>query len=624
MHADHPEGTRHDALLKIGMSLVGNGMSPQAVFAELRTRFDPEKTDKEIRDVIDWCIAKNPTPSVPMNGHKVNGNGTNGHTPPRWAAAEAKTPEPVLTPAENVARIVGVDLGEFDENYWREKSSVSLADDFRQDAALLLSVLYQPEDGVNILTLFTVNEKGKANPQGSGKTMLRDKWLKWFSEKGVPNSEAGAWIRPNPCNQVGSGKDGAICDADISACRFLMIESDSLSIASQLALYAKLPLPVVAIILSGGDSAHAWLKVDCKDREAYTALVTEFYTVATTLGFDRANKNASRLSRLPGAQRKIGATGDGQQRLIYLNPTPTPYSFAKFKAKAVPTKGLIGIGSLTARVRAHMQPKGQAFTLTFLRGKNADEGFYFRPGEVTIWSGMSSHGKSTMLATVMLQLMTVATPFFVCSLEYKPEKLCEMLAAITMGRPPTENECVEFVETAARFISFADVVGNIEPARLLELMRASHAENDATHFIIDSLMRVSGLEENYPEQGDFLCALQAIAKETNGHIHLVAHPRKIDEASRARKMDIKGSSALANNADNVVTMKRNMDKKALLENDELTPELDEAMHDAEFAVEKQRETGWEGVVKLKFNRYTKIFEAYVPPKTPIQFPKRKR
>jgi len=28
------------------------------------------------------------------------------------------------------------------------------------------------------------------------------------------------------------------------------------------------------------------------------------------------------LSRLPGVQRHIGATGDGRQRLLYLNPTP--------------------------------------------------------------------------------------------------------------------------------------------------------------------------------------------------------------------------------------------------------------------------------------------------------------
>lgn len=603
LQADHPEGTRHSAKIAIALPLLGNGLPASAVCETLRAKF-PQASHAEIEGVVNWCSQRNPTPSGYGAHPKQNGHArTNGFH---------SEPAPVkLAPDKAAAELVGEDRRL--EEYWRERSPVTLSDDFTQDAALLLAHLYTTDETVNIMTKFTKSDKGKANPSGSGKTLPRDEWIEWFRDKGIPVSDAGAWIRPNPSALNGSGKDGAVTDADTTSHRFIMVESDSLPLEVQFTLYSKLPLPIAAIILSGGDSAHAWLKVDCKDAEDYRQLAKDFYSIAEGLGFDPANKNSSRLSRLPGVMRKIGAKGDCQQRLIYLNPKPEPYNFARFKAASVAAPELIRADSLEKRFREHMKPKRPAFTLSYLAGIDPDNGFYFRNGEVTIWSGMSGHGKSTMLSTVMLRLLAESTPFFVCSLEYKPEKLVEMLARIMLRRPVSADEGADFLSMAGSLFSFSDVVGEISPQKLISLMRSAYARHGAAHFFIDSLMRVSGLEEDYPLQGQFVNELQAVAKETGGHIHLVAHPRKIDEATRARKMDVKGSSMLVNNADNVVTMRRNTAKRDLIERGDMTEEADAGMHDAEFCVEKQRETGWEGVIKLKFNRTTKTFESFVPP-----------
>lgn len=604
LQAEHPDGTKHSAKIAIALPLLGNGLPPSAVCETLRAKF-PAATQQEIEGVVNWCASRNPTPS---------GYGSPARTfalPTRPQASRPATlPAPILPPAQAAAELVGQDVRR--EDYWRERSPVVLSDDFTKDAELMMAHLYAPGETINILTKFTVSDKGKANPSGPGKTMPRDQWIESFRNDRVPASEAGAWIRPNPSAPVGSGKDGAVTDADTTSHRFLMVESDSLPLETQFALYSKLPLPIAAIILSGGDSAHAWLKVDCKDAEEYRQTAKEFYAVAETLGFDPANKNSSRLSRLPGVTRKIGGKGDCQQRLIYLNPKPEPYNFSRFKASAVAAPDLIRADSLEARFREHMKPKRPAFTLSYLAGIDTDNGFYFRNGEVTIWSGMSGHGKSTMLSTVMLRLLAEGVPFFVCSLEYKPEKLVEMMARIMFRRPISADEGADFLGMSGHLFSFSDVVGEIPPQKLIALMRSAHARHGAAHFFIDSLMRVGGLEEDYPAQGQFVNELQAVAKETGGHIHLVAHPRKIDEASRARKMDVKGSSMLVNNADNVVTMRRNTEKRDLIERGDMTEEADAAMHDAEFCVEKQRETGWEGVIKLKFNRTTKTFESFTP------------
>jgi hypothetical protein len=62
--------------------------------------------------------------------------------------------------------------------------------------------------------------------------------------------------------------------------------------------------------------------LNCSNAEEYRAKVDRIYTRLARFGLCPNNKNASRLSRLPGAQRKIGKHGDGAQRLLYLNPEP--------------------------------------------------------------------------------------------------------------------------------------------------------------------------------------------------------------------------------------------------------------------------------------------------------------
>jgi hypothetical protein len=192
---------------------------------------------------------------------------------------------------------------------------------------LLFAALYGVAEHINVVTDFTVvvdkNGKEKANPQGAGKTMLRNDWLRYIRDYGAPESKAGGWIRPNPVKPVGGGRGGAFTDADITSYRFALVESDVLPLEAQLALWTHLPLPVAAIIASGGSSYHAWVKVDCGGDTDYRQQVSWMLATLNCFGVDLSNRNPSRLARLPGAKRRIGAVGDGAQRLVYLNPEPT-------------------------------------------------------------------------------------------------------------------------------------------------------------------------------------------------------------------------------------------------------------------------------------------------------------
>ena len=193
--------------------------------------------------------------------------------------------------------------------------------DFKRNAQLLMESLYLGCDCLNIVCAHTINNHGKANPFGPGKSLPCLKWCQWFHEKGVPQQKAGAWLRPNPVKEVGSGAGGAVMDADVVAPRFLLLESDCLPLPLQLSAIASFRLPVAAILTSGGLSYHAWLDLNCHDLEEYAQSATRILSAASKFGFDAANKNPSRLSRLPGAIREVKAVGDGKQRLIYLNPS---------------------------------------------------------------------------------------------------------------------------------------------------------------------------------------------------------------------------------------------------------------------------------------------------------------
>jgi hypothetical protein len=201
-----------------------------------------------------------------------------------------------------------------------EASLIRMEGDWRFDGALLVGTLYQPAEQINFVTGFEKtqerNGEVKARPKGHGLTVQRDALVTRFEQHGTDTGEAGAWLRMNPTDGKGIG------DANVAAFRFALLESDTLPAELQLSLIARLPLPISAILSSGGRSYHAWVRVDARDAADYRRMVSRLLELVGKFGVDRSNKNPSRMSRLPGAKRCIGAVGDGIQRLLYLNPEP--------------------------------------------------------------------------------------------------------------------------------------------------------------------------------------------------------------------------------------------------------------------------------------------------------------
>ena len=113
------------------------------------------------------------------------------------------------------------------------------------------------------------------------------------------DERAGAWIRFNPLDGNGCG------NANVTDYRFALVESDVLDVDRQFPAIKELHLPCAAVVSSGGKSVHAIVHIDAKDATEYAKRVRWLYDYCDRHGFacDKQNKNASRLSRMPGVTR---------------------------------------------------------------------------------------------------------------------------------------------------------------------------------------------------------------------------------------------------------------------------------------------------------------------------------
>lgn len=299
-----PVGQRHAQIVKIVASLVGQGFSPDAVFAQLRGMYAVDVPDREITDAIRWASDKSFTPCAPRSQYR------------KAITSKSKTPLAVIDYAANIRKFLAGDTTN-EADLWHVSPWRPL-EDWRVDPIMFLAGMFHAGEMVNIVTDYTIEPKEdgtiKANPKGYGITLERDAMMKQLRDNGTPQSRAGAWLRMNPVD--GKGVD----DANVTAFRYSLLEIDNAPLDLQISVFAKLPLPVNAILLSGGKSCHAWVRLDAVDAAGYRQTVREILDVLKPLGVDQSNKNPSRLSRLVGAQRTIGGTGDGHQRLLYLAP----------------------------------------------------------------------------------------------------------------------------------------------------------------------------------------------------------------------------------------------------------------------------------------------------------------
>ncbi len=225
----------------------------------------------------------------------------------------------------------------------------------------------------------------------------------------------------------------------------------------------------------------------------------------------------------------------------------------------------------------------------------------FRPGETTVWAGYNGHRKSMFTGQVALDLCVQGERVLMASFEMLPQRTLARMARQCFAVDRPANASLDaFSDWTDSRLWLLDHVGRFSPQSCLAVCRYFADELQGAHVFIDSMMMVCASEESLDEQKQFMTDIVRLGAETGLHMHLIAHCKKpLDESKPPTKYDVRGSSAITDQAHNVVMVWANKAKQAKLDANPHDIDAGE-QPDAMVLVEKQRNGSFEGKLRLWF------------------------
>lgn len=198
----------------------------------------------------------------------------------------------------------------------------------------------------------------------------------------------------------------------------------------------------------------------------------------------------------------------------------------------------------------------------------------FEMGCITIWTGLTNAGKTTVMTMITKQTIMQGEKVFYFNGEqtkddfknnlYKQSVRKENLKAVRYKKTSIVDFFVkdEEVEKLNKLYGNSLFVYNNNAPRtiefLIEAMEEVNQKYGVRVFMLDNFMQIdTKSSDEYREQKDIMEKLRTFAVNKNVHIHLVAHPRKTDKfQTRITIYDVLGSSNLVNKAYNVISIIR--------------------------------------------------------------------
>lgn len=194
--------------------------------------------------------------------------------------------------------------------------------------------------------------------------------------------------------------------------------------------------------------------------------------------------------------------------------------------------------------------------------RSLNENFKFRAAELTLINGVNGHGKTELAGHIAVSAMAQDVRTCVASLELKPGKMLARLVRQTIcSARPERGDIVQTFEWFADRLWVFKLTGTAKAERLLEIFSYARRRYGIELFIIDNLAKCGFDEEDASGQKAFIDSLCDFKNEHNCHVILVTHSRKTDESVPTGKMDVKGTGALTDMPDNVMSVWRNIPRE---------------------------------------------------------------
>lgn len=198
----------------------------------------------------------------------------------------------------------------------------------------------------------------------------------------------------------------------------------------------------------------------------------------------------------------------------------------------------------------------------------------FEMGCITIWTGFTNAGKTTVMTMLAKNTIQQGERIFFFNGEQTKEDFKNNLY-IQSVQPKDliykqfKNSCVYDTFVKSDKATLLDkiygnkiYIYNNEAPRsidtLINAMEKIRNEQKIRIFFLDNFMQIDMKSENiFQEQTETMEKLRTFAINKKVHIHLVAHPRKIERfQTRLSLYDVAGSSNIVNKAYNIISILR--------------------------------------------------------------------
>ncbi|MGL5752971.1 MAG: AAA family ATPase, partial [Paraclostridium sp.] len=226
-----------------------------------------------------------------------------------------------------------------------------------------------------------------------------------------------------------------------------------------------------------------------------------------------------------------------------------------------------------------------------------------RMGELTILTGTPGSGKSTYLNQLVVKAREKGEGSLLYSGELRSELLKSKIYEVCAGKENLEITKNTFNENITvrkiRNKSITKKIGNwvrdkihileydfmAYDTDILSAIEETYCKKGIRLFILDNLMTIGfkgiGNTDNdkWAAQKRFIIALKHLTKKYPIHIILVAHPKKMEDESKATMYDIHGISEIPNLCDNIIMIRRftESEREAFAKQKRFIPSVEEKL-----------------------------------------------
>ena len=246
--------------------------------------------------------------------------------------------------------------------------------------------------------------------------------------------------------------------------------------------------------------------------------------------------------------------------------------------------------SFCQRIRDELKKELQSSTIklqTFPRLARLIRGF--RPGELTIFTGPTGSGKTTVLSQMSLDYCFQGVKTLWGSFEIKHTRLARIMIQQVAAQSLFHNEGNEdgseveetessdnqngkliikenVINQAQKILQnspiyFMDYFGSTPLEIILESMNSAVRDHQIQHIVLDNLQFMlsgqhSGSFDKFDITDRTVAALRTFATSKNVHITLVIHPRKELDDTPLGLASVSGTAKATQEADNVIVLQK--------------------------------------------------------------------